>query len=165
MSRGWAWVVLAAGCSSSSAAAVVDGADAGVDSGPCVELYADKDGDGYGAGPKVTVCGSTTGYSERSGDCADNDPRAYPGASAWQAEGIADGGGFDFNCDGREEQEPQPAELCYLEDDGGCSAAGGWNDPAPTKCGQGGQTVDTCRPIGGKCYGVGPIVGRYLRCR
>jgi len=61
------------------------------------ELYLDSDRDGYGAGDPVSVCeGHTSGYTRFGGDCDDDDPLSYPGATE---EGDCTDP-KDYNCDG-----------------------------------------------------------------
>jgi hypothetical protein len=78
-------------------------------SGACTPFYQDIDGDGYGAGPAVGFCGTSTpvGYSPQTGDCCDTasnlalarliHPNAgFQTASAGGVCGVT----WDYNCDG-----------------------------------------------------------------
>ena len=69
--------------------------------------YEDLDGDGWGS--DVTVASNVSncvgpGIAPRTGDCDDNNPAIYPGATEIPADGI------DQNCNG--------LELCYQDLDG-----------------------------------------------
>lgn len=59
--------------------------------GPDAATACDQDKDGFAS----KACGGD--------DCCDDDARVHPGANDWQS-GPGGCGGFDFNCDGREEQ-------------------------------------------------------------
>lgn len=78
------------------------------------DLYVDADGDGWGVGSLVTVCGDTTGYADTAGDCDDTDPAAWPGAFERSDDGV------DQDCDGRDRVTPADAPGC------GCAGS-----PAP----------------------------------
>lgn len=56
--------------------------------------YLDADGDGYGAGAEVLLCGSVEGYVDQAGDCDDSSSEIYPSAP------VECGDGIDQNCDG-----------------------------------------------------------------
>ena len=56
-------------------------------------LWADGDGDGYGAGEPVQSCDWVDGMAWYDGDCDDTDPQTFPGASE-----VCDGA--DNDCDG-----------------------------------------------------------------
>jgi hypothetical protein len=66
-------------------------------------LYADLDGDGYGAGTGTSMC-PTAGYVANNSDCYDADPAttnaelAYPGSTTCSTTSRGDGS-FDYNCD------------------------------------------------------------------
>jgi Putative metal-binding motif len=58
--------------------------------------YQDKDGDGYGvSGITKIACEQPQGYSDKKGDCDDNDPKFHPGASETDCNDPN-----DYNCDG-----------------------------------------------------------------
>lgn len=57
-----------------------------------VQLYVDKDGDGYGAGDLKQVC-STAGFAKVAGDCDDTNANIHPGAEDKAGDGI------DADCD------------------------------------------------------------------
>ena len=57
------------------------------------DYFADTDGDGYGAGPAMPLCGDVPGLVPRAGDCNDGDPGTTPGA-------IERCDNIDNDCDG-----------------------------------------------------------------
>ena len=77
-----------------------------------IEAYADRDGDGYGAGEVVRICVEAFtegGWAEGSGDCDDARADVYPGAAdAWYD-------GVDHDCAGNDD---------YDQDGDGASAYG-----------------------------------------
>lgn len=95
--------------------------DGDVDEGTQVPVFVDVDGDGFGTGEETLTClGADAqpprGFALRDGDCADEDPRANPGATmrfSTQVRGVDDDSiDFDFNCDGREERLHEPCRTC-----------------------------------------------------
>jgi hypothetical protein len=74
------------------------------ESGVCGTYYLDADNDGYGA-QAVTTCGShpPVGAAAVGGDCCDSADNVHPGVTEFSKVANACGG-FDFNCDGREER-------------------------------------------------------------
>jgi len=73
----------------------------------CTQWFRDNDGDGFGAGAAVSVCGTAApagGRFVRQGnDCCDSDGLAFLGQTQSFTSSRSGCGGFDFNCDGREE--------------------------------------------------------------
>lgn len=59
-------------------------------------LYADSDGDGYGAGAAQDFCDPPEGWVSEEGDCDDGDSGAFPGAEEIRKDGI------DQDCDGED---------------------------------------------------------------
>ncbi|HHO52134.1 MAG TPA: hypothetical protein ENK18_14985 [Deltaproteobacteria bacterium] len=69
-----------------------------------IELYADADGDGFGApGSGELLCPGTPGWSMDAADCNDADPAIHPGRPEVPADGV------DSDCSG--------ADLCWLDAD------------------------------------------------
>ncbi|MBN2801344.1 MAG: putative metal-binding motif-containing protein [Deltaproteobacteria bacterium] len=98
--------------------------------------YADRDGDGWGAGPLVAGCGGA-GLAEARGDCDDQDATSFPGAPE-----ACDGA--DNDCDGGVDEDPAIGPLWYPDRDGdgaagvegaavACEAPVGWLSEA-TDC-------------------------------
>jgi hypothetical protein len=56
-----------------------DNCDTKVDEGVTVTRYADRDGDGYGAGAGLVGCPTDPNTSERNTDCDDANPAMHPG--------------------------------------------------------------------------------------
>ena len=68
--------------------------DDGLDPTSTTQAYPDLDGDGFGAGDAVEVCGPEPGTALTDDDCDDTDDQAYPGAKEVPGDGI------DQDCDG-----------------------------------------------------------------
>jgi hypothetical protein len=84
-----------------------------------VEVYADDDGDGYGAGSPLstTVCEVGEGTTTLSGDCADDDPTINPAASELCNR-------VDDNCDGLVDVNAADGQQWVADFDGD-----GYTDP------------------------------------
>ncbi len=79
-----------------------------VDDGVATRVYRDDDGDGYGqVYDYQDTCDGEAGFVELSGDCDDEDPLTYPGATEDCYDGI------DSNCDDIDDDE-----LVYTDNDG-----------------------------------------------
>jgi hypothetical protein len=95
------------------------------------------------------------GHTSCNGDCDDNNPKVFPGQTAWQTVATSSGS-FDYNCDKTEEpQYPGPA-ACQMAT-GSCVGAG-WQGSAVPACGKTGQLV-TCKKQGNKCIPEPPSQG------
>lgn len=84
--------------------------------------YPDADGDGFGdvhASPTM-ACAAPAHFVSDHTDCADTDANAHAGQTNWFTNPIQGGSGFDYDCDGKEEQEYTGTSLCY----GGSGAPG-----------------------------------------
>ncbi len=77
-----------------------------LDSTAVLPWYADADGDGFGGSVVVETCIAPSGFTEITGDCNDQEPSAYPGATEVLADGV------DNDCNGTERC------LLDLDDDG-----------------------------------------------
>ncbi|MBX5480608.1 MAG: putative metal-binding motif-containing protein [Myxococcaceae bacterium] len=81
-----------------------------VDDGlPRVDLYPDRDNDGYGdlAASPSPRCGPTPGMVADASDCKDNDATVHPGATE-----ICNG--IDDDCDGvKDESAPELGKRCF----------------------------------------------------
>jgi hypothetical protein len=79
----------------------------------CVTFFVDADGDGYGTPTEAQICTELgaqppPGYAVLTGDCCDIDSGANPGVPSTAYFGFADQcGSFDWNCDGKTEQQQQ----------------------------------------------------------
>ena len=79
----------------------------------CVTFFVDADGDGYGTPTEAQICTELgaqppPGYAVLTGDCCDIDSGANPGVSSSVYFGFPDAcGSYDWNCDGKTEQQQQ----------------------------------------------------------
>lgn len=133
------------------------------DEGTAITYYADCDGDGRvpfayvsivacsEPDPSLTGCGTATEAwvmsepSEETVDCADNDPRAFTGATSFHTTPISDFAhfpDFDFDCDLEQDYEIPATGSCAMATDG-CSLVAGWANGVPD-CGEGGDFVAGC---------------------
>ena len=77
----------------------------------CVTFFVDADGDGYGTPTEAQICTELgaqppPGYAVLTGDCCDIDSGANPGVSSSVYFGFPDAcGSYDWNCDGKIEQQ------------------------------------------------------------
>lgn len=121
--------------------------------GGCAKVgryYVDADGDGFGAGPQVDVCEPAgPGYSTVTGDCDDEDARAFPSQSEAQEVALKGVGGHDFNCDGKAVPKWDAVTTCNPTRTG-CTWNGqqGWQD-REAKCGETKTWVKFCSGGGG----------------
>ena len=115
--------------------------------------YEDFDEDGHGdPNVSMTVCGpAPSGYVTSKDDCCDEDATAYPGQTlGFDVEVSCDEGGYDYNCDGREEQGfPNLASgTCCV------SWVNGWAGTTIPACGDSGTLIvcntTTCQPENGQ---------------
>ena len=89
--------------------------------------YPDGDGDGWGDGAAILICGPAAGYADRDGDCDDADPAYNPGV----AESCTDVN--DYNCDGSagaDDADGDGYRSCEECDDGDAAV----NPAAPESC-------------------------------
>ncbi len=116
--------------------------DDGVRASPC---HADSDGDGYGAGPVLSLCRDATrsaqgycpiGYTNVATDCNDANPGVRPG-------GTESCNGIDDDCDGTVDEGA--LLTCYADaDDDGYAAAGATAEllcPTPGRADVGGCAI------------------------
>jgi len=112
-----------------------DGTVDGLGALDAVTWYPDEDGDGVG-GPGATVlaCDAPAGYADQDGDCDDDDPSVFPGASE-SCDGI------DNDCDGVTDPPGAVGASPWYDDLDG----DGYGDPLSmvlTCAGTPGQVVD-----------------------
>lgn len=100
-------------------------------------VYRDGDHDGFGdpAGGK-SACSKQAGFVDNNTDCDDADSRAHPGQQSFFDTESTGKKSFDFNCDGKTEQELGALVACAKVPP---SCAGdGWVGSVPA-CGQSGD--------------------------
>ncbi len=109
-------------------------------------FYADADGDGFGNPARsVKSCKAPEGYVSDGTDCADDEPRAFPGQKEYFHTPRPDGS-YDFDCDGKASIRLTQRAACE-EDPAArrCQATSGWDGKVPD-CGQAGEWVwNECR--------------------
>lgn len=121
--------------------------------GSCDEprtFFVDADRDGFGD-PKSSVkaCTAPAGHVEDGTDCADDEPRAFPGQKQFFATPRPDGT-FDFDCDGQSSVRLTLRASCEENPETRhCAATSGWDlkpsDKIPD-CGQAaGWAWNECR--------------------
>ncbi len=80
----------------------------------CVTYYYDADGDGWGVtGNSKCLCGPSGNYrATKPGDCRDDNPNVYPGATE-----VCNG--IDDNCDGMTDEQGASGCVTYYYDNDG----------------------------------------------
>ncbi len=124
------------------------------------DFYADRDGDGYGAGPAMALCGLVPGLVPRAGDCNDLDPGTT-------VDAIERCDNVDNDCDGSIDEGA--ASTCsgdhaiYACVDGFCEIAqctgtfGDCDFRASTGCETDlAMAANHCGLCGASCGGAGP---------
>jgi len=102
--------------------------DGSIDEGVLVALYEDADGDGFGVGDPTARCADQSGYTNRPGDCDDDNPFLHLGTFRCKDEDggsseveLCEGEGdwVDDDCPGLGLCVPQPggAGVCLPGDD------------------------------------------------
>jgi hypothetical protein len=126
-------------------------------------VYLDADGDGYGvtASGKTACASNISGYVDQPGDCDDKDKQAHPGQTAYFSQPTAGGKGYDFDCDGTEEQEKDQLAGCASL--GPACKGEGWGGSNVPACGQSG-TYLVCQKNSGTCE-EGPGTTETQACR
>jgi hypothetical protein len=135
--------------------------DDGIDLGGCALRYPDADGDGYGssASPAACICPQAPAFSANNLDCSDSDLNVRPGQTSFFATPRLLIGGFDYNCNGIEEQRlPDLFGGCSFVQ-GECAPENGWSSFVPA-CGQTG----TYRACTGTCGGS-TVTTQVQSCR
>ena len=99
--------------------------------GQCLKpttYYYDGDQDGFGnPNRSVSACEPPPGHVDNHQDCADDDPRAFPGQKQFFSTPRPDGS-FDFDCDGQSSVRLTVRAFCEEKPENrGCSSASGWD--------------------------------------
>ncbi len=111
--------------------------DGQIDEGAGVLGYLDEDGDGYGVGDSMTICGDAEGYATEPGDCDDADAITNPGATEEcdnldnNCDGVVDDGlalTWYADTDGDDFGDPGAVSEFCLEIDGWVNNDGDCND-------------------------------------
>ncbi|MBI5502779.1 MAG: hypothetical protein HY907_21215 [Deltaproteobacteria bacterium] len=117
--------------------------------------YLDDDGDGYGDA-LVAVCAAAAppGYADNPDDCCDTDFRVNPAQTSFFTVGFTCGSipllRFDYNCDGRNEQQYTAAGSC-APSGSTCDYVAGWTEDAVPACGASATFLTSCRSMMGSC--------------
>lgn len=129
-------------------------------------FYPDEDGDGFAVeDPALVVrsCVAVAGHTRDLGDCGPTLAEVNPGQTNFSDVPRADGGGFDYDCDGVE--TPEPSEPWACPETADTSAEGvvqGWLE-VPKICGGLGDWVESCESHGATW--MPRFVKRALHCR
>src|SRR5262249_40627132 len=109
-------------CDAQNGNGIDDNCDGVIDDGfGAATYYVDADGDGYGAGDALSLCGDPgAGYSTNNADCDDTNASVYPGATE-----ISNG--IDDNCNGLIDECVAPSNLTTT-DITATSATFNWNE-------------------------------------
>jgi hypothetical protein len=101
----------------------------------CSLVLIDDDSDGYGvaSSPPLAPCN----------DCDDTDPNAHPFQLGFFTT-PRHSGGYDYDCDGREEEEFAVQGLCIPSGPTTCSHTPGWLLATPPACGLTGDFIASC---------------------
>ncbi|MBU1241924.1 hypothetical protein KKD52_12895 [Myxococcota bacterium] len=99
--------------------------------GACTKMktfHADADHDGFGDPKKPQqACVAPRDHVEDGTDCADDDPRAFPGQKQFFATARPDGS-FDFDCDGQGSVRLTLRAVCEENPETKhCAASSGWD--------------------------------------
>ena len=110
-------------------------------SNACHSYFAgnDADSDGYADGLVSSKrCGSSAppGYALHGGDCCDSDPNAYPWQTNFFTTPRSGCGGFDYNCDGVDEQSLTCVENAPGTRTGNCPMCSSYWYPQLPACGE-----------------------------
>ncbi|MCB9740358.1 MAG: putative metal-binding motif-containing protein [Deltaproteobacteria bacterium] len=101
-----------------------DGSENQVDASGCTNFYADKDGDGYGAGAPQCLCAAKDDYKALAGGDCDDGKKAFSPIATETCDG------FDEDCDGSTDEEgAQGCKSWYADGD-----KDGWGDPNKSAC-------------------------------
>jgi hypothetical protein len=111
--------------------------DEGADHVGCAPLFPDGDGDGFGDSQSAVacLCPQASGVSANNQDCHDASADVRPGQTAFFMA-PRPGGGFDYDCNGIEQQQFSEMVECVFFD-GECSGQG-WAGSVPA-CGASGS--------------------------
>jgi hypothetical protein len=114
--------------------------------GACTTMktfHADADHDGFGDPRKTRqACVAPKGYVEDGTDCADDDPRAFPGQKQFFATARPDGA-FDFDCDGQGSVRLTLRAACEENaETKHCAASSGWDVRASDRIPGCGEAAD-----------------------
>ena len=99
---------------------------------PTEIFYRDQDGDGVGGSDIRYDFVKSTGYSQRSGDCRDDDGDVFPGQESW-FDVPNRAGNYDYNCD--DQEVPQDSVIGECTSIRCADAIEGWDGRVPA-CGE-----------------------------
>jgi hypothetical protein len=121
---------------SSEREACAQGCLDGVCSSCTKAFFLDSDKDTFGDPVALKLaCTAPAGHVEDNTDCDDQNSEVHPGQTKFFTKPTRDQGGFDYNCDQKDEREYPGTEYCILDTlSGNCDGAG-WIALVPP-CGQ-----------------------------
>lgn len=116
-----------------------------------------------GAWTTIAPTGLAASPSNDRIDCADRDPDAYPGQTAWFTQPVHESLPYDFDCDGLQTPEYGPYTCERIGSTSSCTVTEGFLDPMPA-CGEQGIFSATCLIDLDTCIEAFESV-ETLRCR
>jgi hypothetical protein len=143
-------------------------------SNACTNFFVDADGDHYGVGAAIKLCGSSppAGYwtSATPADCCDSDAKANPGYNGDGEPGIDKCNSWDYNCNGKTDYKfPFPtggADCPYplWTNAKDCQYGAGYAPGQPAVgCGETAQ-MQLCSWNGTQCGGALPAAAVVFEC-
>jgi len=130
----------------------------------CDTYYEDSDTDGYG-NSSVTkeACSKPSGYVADDTDCLDTDRKVNPGQTNY-FDTTHNGGGWDYNCDGTDDQRWESTlDFCRRAGPGVCTSSNGWKTSSAPLCGNSAEYLENCTFQSNSCSAT--YKSRTQECR